>query len=362
MEKVTIGIPTYNSEKYIKDCLRSILSQTYANLEIIVVDNGSTDNTEKIVFSFADSRIRFHKNPENIYCYGSYNVILHLAETELVAIYHSDDVYQPTIVERQVEFLKKHPDVMAVFTEANIINAKGEIIGEWKIPEHLENTEIFDFYAAYNNFLKYGDFFICPSGMFVKKVFSEIGLFKEEDFFQITDDAYWLELLKKYEMKREMQFTANDLEMWLRILQKFSVGILRKKLINYRVHPAQGTFSHYSTSSENYFIVMDYYEKYAREKNFLSLRYCKHYRAKKIRWKFAKGRDALLCGDFKIAKEKFIRFIKKFYLICPVLTFKDIARFLFALAFVFLPVQSWYFFKKIAFYYMAYKTRKEQKR
>ena len=106
---VTIGIPTYNSERYIKPCLESILRQTYSNLEIIVSDNGSADDTEKMVFSYKDPRIKFNKNPENLYCYGNYNVIIGLAKGELVAIYHSDDVYESSIVEKEVEFLQNHP-------------------------------------------------------------------------------------------------------------------------------------------------------------------------------------------------------------------------------------------------------------
>lgn len=358
---VTVGIPSYNSGRYIRDCLSSILNQTYKNIEVIIVDNGSTDDTEKIVFSFRDSRVKFYRNPENIYCYGSYNVIINLAKTEFLAIYHSDDIYKPTIIEQQVKFLQEYRNVMAVFTEADIINADGKVIGEWKIPKDLADIFVLNFRLAFNKMLKYGDFLICPSCMFVKNVFRKVGDFKDEKFFSKTDDSLWLELLEKYGMQRNIIFTANDLEMWFRILQKFPVGILQKKLMRYRIHPGQGSFSGYSTSAENFFIVMDYYEKYAREKNFLLLHYWKNYRAKKIRWKFSIAQDALVHSDFKKARERFVSFIKEFHLIFPVLTIKDFLRFCWALSVVLFALYDG-FFKKILEYYLSCKRRNLQKR
>ncbi len=360
MEKVTIGIPSYNSGKYIRNCIESVMKQTYSNLEIIVVDNGSQDNTEEIVLSFKDPRIKFIRNPENIYCYGSTNVIMNIAETEFVAVYHSDDMYKPTVVEEQVRFLQQHKNVMAVFTEANLINSSGTIIGEWKIPKEFESADTIDFRTAFNGFLKYGDFFICPSAMFVKKVFSEIGTFKEEKFFSTTQAPFWLQLLERYEMDRNMIFTANDLEMWLRMLQKFQIGILHKKLMCYRIHAGQGTASH-STSYENFFIVMDYYEKYARENNLISQHCWNSYRSKKIRWEFSKGQRALGNKEFVKARKNFIRFLKSFHKIFPDITFKDFYRFLWAVA----VISSGPFicnFRTILNHYLIYKNRHRQKK
>lgn len=360
MIPVTIGIPAYNSGRYIGQCLESILIQTYSNLEIIVVDNGSTDNTQEIVFSFKDPRVRFHRNPENIYCYGSTNVIISLAKTHLVAVYHSDDAYKPTIVEEQVKFLENHKDVMAVFTEAELINSKGEIIGEWEIPKELKNIDILDFQIAYNKFIKYGDFLICPSGMFVKKVFLDVGFFKGENFFSKTQDKIWIELLEKYGMNREMIMTANDLEMWLRILQKYPVGILHKKLMYYRIHPAQGSLSH-STSYENFFIVMDYYERYARENNLISEDCMRHYRAKKIRWIFSRGQKALNQNQYIQARKEYWQFIKSFHFLYSCLELKDISRFFWALAVV-LSGPFTVIFKKFLKLYFAYKQSQQQKK
>ncbi len=352
---VTVGIPTYNSGRFIGRCIESIINQTYKNIEILIVDNGSTDDTERIVRSFNDPRILFHRNPENIYCYGSTNVIIKRAKGEFVAIYHSDDIYTPAIVEKELNFLLKHNDVMAVFTEAHKINSKGQIIGEIKTPEILSDTEILDFKTVFNLFLKYGDFLICPSAMFVKRFFSKTGLFKEDRFFSSASEPLWLELMKIYGLTGDMIFTACDLEMWLRILQSFKIGILHEKLMYYRIHSSQGS-KIYDTSYENFFIVMDYYERYAREKNLISPYYLKHYIAWKTRWIFSTGQKALLQSNYNQARKKFIYFLKKFHKVMPVIKFRDFERLTWAVFVIIFSLVA----KRILDIYVDFKAKKEK--
>ena len=354
---VTIGIPTYNSEKYIRNCLESILRQTYPNFEIIVSDNGSTDNTEEIVLSFKDPRIKFHRNERNLFCYGNYNVIIGLAKGKFLAIYHSDDVYEPDIVEEQINFLQTHKNVMVVFTEAHLINSRGKIIGSWDFPEELSGIDVLNFKTALNNFLKFGDFLICPSAMFVKDIFKEVGCFKEENFFSATNEDKWLNLLEKYNMEGRI-FTANDLEMWLRISQRFPIGILHKELMSYRIHPEQGTLEH-STGYENFFIVMDYYAEEANRNQIILSSCWKSYEAKKIRWKFSRGQNALINGNFRDARINFIDFVKHFHMI-SVPTTKDFFRIFWALS-VLLSGPFVIVLKKIAQYYLMYRTKQKQK-
>ncbi len=351
---ITIGIPTYNSEKYIRACIDSILNQTYHNIKIIVSDNGSTDNTEKIVLSYNDPKIKFHKNKKNLFCYGNYNVIIDIADGEFLAIYHSDDVYEKTIVEKQVEFLQKNPGTMAVFTESYLINSKGKIIGQINFPEEFLNINILDFKKAYNGFLKYGDFLICPSAMFVKKVFSIVGNFKEENFFLTTTDEKWKKLLQKYSLIGDMIFTANDLEMWLRILQNYSIGILHEKLIYHRLHPAQGSFEH-STGYENFFIVMDYYSQYAKQCGIISKTAWKKYEIKKLQYEFFKGQDNLLKGNFLQVKQYFSKFLKSSYFFYLFSNPKNFFRICWAILVIVLKPSK--LFQKMVYYYRKYKEK-----
>ena len=186
-------------------------------------------------------------------------------------------------------------------------------------------------------------------------------LFKDEKFFSTTQDEQWLELLKKYDMGSEMIFTANDLEMWLRILMKFHIGILHKKLMFYRVHAGQGTQQVQATSYENFFIVIDYYARYARTNNLILGKNWKCYEAKKVRWEFAKGMRALMRDEFSFARKFFMNFIKKFQLLVPDLKLKDFFRFLWAWCVIFSGPFA-YKLKKTVHMYFLYKNRKENKK
>ena len=342
---VTIGVPTYNSERYLRDCLDSILKQTYSNFEIIVSDNGSTDNTEKIVFSYNEPKIKFNKNADNLYCYGNYNKIISLAKGELITFYHSDDMYDSYIVEKEVEFLQKHSEIAAVFTEADLINPVNSIIGELISPRKFLKKEILNFNAAYGGFLEFGDFLICPSAMFVKKIFCDVGLFKEENF-----------------LKGEKQFTACDLEMWLRILQKYHIGILHKKLMFYRMHSQQGSFKTL-TGNKDFFWVMDYYRSYAIKGKSISRNLWDKYEIKKVINKFSQGQNALINKNFNEANSFFSQFLQPSNLFLLLLKGKNFDKALWAILFVCgFHLGSGMFFQKLAKYLRERRVKKKLKK
>ncbi|HON05129.1 MAG TPA: glycosyltransferase family A protein [Candidatus Ratteibacteria bacterium] len=355
---VTIGIPTYNSGNYIGRCLESILRQTYTNLEIIVSDNGSTDDTERIVRSYKDTRVIFNRNSANLFCYGNYNVIIKLAKGEFLAIYHSDDIYDPFIVQKEVEFLQNHSRVPAVFTQAYIINSKDKIIGERRFPEIFSGMDIIDFKIAYNGFLRYGDFLMCPSAMFVKKIFSEVGPFKEENFFASSQSEEWSQFIRKYNISRDMIFKANDLEMWLRILQKFPIGILHENLMYYRVYFNQSGQQHI-VSSVNFFIVMDYYSVYARKKNIISESSWRKYEIRKIQERFLEGQNFLSAGNFLEAQKQFKDFIKSRYFFNFCLSFKDLWHLFWSFLVIYgITLKLGPFFQKVLAYRIARRNKK----
>ena len=106
---VSIIIPTYNAEKYIKTAINSALKQTYQKIEIIVVDDGSTDKTAEIV--------KFYKNPRIIYIYqenqgqsAARNAGIKIAKGEYIALLDADDLFLPEKIEQQVNFLETHLD------------------------------------------------------------------------------------------------------------------------------------------------------------------------------------------------------------------------------------------------------------
>ena len=138
MEKVSVIIPTYNREKVIERSIRSVLNQTYKNIELIVVDDGSKDNTEKIVKSINDERIIYYKQ-ENGGASKARNAGVLLATADYIAFHDSDDAWREDKLEKQMAYMKEHPEYGMVYCDylmhkmdgkKYIVPAKVNIIGE----------------------------------------------------------------------------------------------------------------------------------------------------------------------------------------------------------------------------------------
>lgn len=115
MEKISVIIPTYNREKMIERAVRSVLVQTYTNLEVIVVDDCSTDHTEQVVEEIGDSRIKYYKLQKNGGAGHARNAGVKFASAELIAFHDSDDVWRPEKLEKQMNYWEKHPEFSMIY-------------------------------------------------------------------------------------------------------------------------------------------------------------------------------------------------------------------------------------------------------
>ncbi len=236
---VSICIPTYNTAKTLRKCLDSILNQTYPNKEIIISDNASTDETEKIIKEYVKKyKVKYYKTEKNIGGEGNFTRCIELATGEFIAIFHADDLYQPNMVERQVKVFQDNTSVGAVSTQANYINSHGKIIGESKLPNGLRNKKIYHFSEIFISILSNLNFIVCPSVMVRGKIYKGLVHFNEKKFG-----------------------TSSDLDVWLRILEKQPIAILDEKLMSYHISNAQGSFSYgyLRTEPADFYRVMDYY-------------------------------------------------------------------------------------------------------
>ncbi|MDT0647438.1 glycosyltransferase family 2 protein [Zunongwangia sp. F260] len=129
---VSVCIPVYNREKFIKNAIESVLNQTYQNFEIIVVDDGSKDDSIFIVESFSDERIKLFKNKVNKGVVFTRNRYLEEASGDYIAILDSDDFWLPTKLEKQINFLNENPEYGICGTWAIRKSINGECI--WKYP------------------------------------------------------------------------------------------------------------------------------------------------------------------------------------------------------------------------------------
>jgi glycosyltransferase involved in cell wall biosynthesis len=235
---VSVCVPTYNDAVFLSQSLQSIVNQTYRNLEIIVGDDASNDNTTEIVHRFQDSRIHYHRNSRNLGQFENVNSLVQKATGKYIAIYHSDDVYDPNIVEKEVNFLEAHPEAGAVFTMNWQIDQSGQIIGQSKLLREvsakvcLSLTDVLPVLLRYKNRLLIG-----PSFMGRANVFEKVGLFSSA--FSI----------------------AGDFEMWLRILTAFKIGILDEPLMSYRRGKTQVSYDYQRlrTFEDHFFAIIDRY-------------------------------------------------------------------------------------------------------
>lgn len=109
-------MPSWNTEKYIAESIQSVLNQTYANWELLIVDDCSTDNTDDVVASFDDARIKYFHNERNCGAALTRNRALREAQGEWIAFLDSDDLWEPNKLEKQIAFMKKNDCVLS-YTE-----------------------------------------------------------------------------------------------------------------------------------------------------------------------------------------------------------------------------------------------------
>jgi len=133
---VSVIIPTYNRAHLVGRAIRSVLNQTYQDFEIIVVDDGSTDNTEEVVKGFNDDRIRYIRHDENRGGAAARNTGIKAAQGEYIAFLDSDDEWLPEKLERQVKaFEKSDSRVGVIYTGSIAVSQNGEATTDYKAPK-----------------------------------------------------------------------------------------------------------------------------------------------------------------------------------------------------------------------------------
>ncbi|HSA05956.1 MAG TPA: glycosyltransferase [Candidatus Gastranaerophilales bacterium] len=117
---ISIIIPAYNAENYIKNAINSVLNQTYQNFEIIIINDGSTDNTENVIKQFDDTRIKYFYQ-ENQGVSSARNKGIELSQGEYIAFLDADDLWLPEKLQLQLDFLKKNPEISLVYSNLELI-------------------------------------------------------------------------------------------------------------------------------------------------------------------------------------------------------------------------------------------------
>lgn len=238
---VSVLISVYNSEKYVEQAIRSIMNQTYKNLEILIADDCSKDSSFEILQKLAkeDSRVQLIRNEKNLKLAKSLNKLIKLAKGKYVARMDSDDIALPERIEKQVKFLEQNPGIDFCGTNAIWINEHNRKLGNSIVP--ITNSDC-------KYFFRYGNPFIHPSVML------KISVLKEN----LYSESF------KY---------AQDYELWGRLLFKLHIiGCnIPDRLMLYRISSIQSSSSHREEQSRLAASVLDLYEIMEMEKEDLEL-------------------------------------------------------------------------------------------
>lgn len=233
---VSILVPSFNGARWLREALDSILAQTYRPIEVLLLDDASIDETPAIAESYGD-RIRYVRQPKNLGIYDNVNVGIQQARGELIATYHADDIYEPTIVEKQVAYLEAHPSVGAVFCADIFVDAEGHEYGRMVLPREVRGQAPLDYPVVLNTLLTYKNrFLVCPTAMVRADVHRDVGVYDQARY----------------------RNTA-DLEMWLRISRAYPIAVLEEHLMKYRHFHGNSSqrYHRLRTAPENFFLIMD---------------------------------------------------------------------------------------------------------
>ena len=200
MPKVSVVMPVHNGERFLAQSIDSILSQTFGDLEFVIVDDGSVDRTEAIIRSYPDKRICYIKNDMNMGVSNSLNKGIDCARGEYIARMDADDISLPQRFQRQTDFLNAHPDVC-------LCGTWGVLFGE---AQGIKRTPVTD--EEIRCWALFHTPFLHPSVMFRRDVFQRSGL------------------------RYTQNIPAQDYDLWTRIPRAQHMANIPRVLIRYRVH------------------------------------------------------------------------------------------------------------------------------
>jgi glycosyltransferase involved in cell wall biosynthesis len=232
-------MPVYNNEHYVGMALESIFSQTYNNLEVIVINDGSTDNSLKTIKAFKDERLKIISR-KNKGVSATRNEGIQKASGTYIAMHDGDDVSTPDRLQKQINFLIDNPDVGLIGTNLQLINEHGELIGMSNLltdPDDLKLSEIFSNQIAQGT------------------VMIRRNVLMQTDLYDTS------------------MTHAEDTDLWRRTSHLTMMANLKEPLYKYRVHPEgasadiQKIRSSAMTTSYREF---DYYTSHKKEYKLLS--------------------------------------------------------------------------------------------
>ena len=216
MAKISVCIPTYNYGRYIGAAIESVLAQTEQDFEIIVSDNASDDDSEKIVGAYAagDSRIRYVRNSRNIGMVGNWNRCLSLSTGNYIKFLCADDLLESRCLERLSQLMEQRETVVLAACARELFNENGE--SRFAVRAYSKKQELLDGLTVIRRCVARGNLIGEPSAVMFRRSSARQGF-----------DASYPQVV--------------DLEMWLRLLEQGMFAFTPEALCRFRQHSDQET-------------------------------------------------------------------------------------------------------------------------
>ena len=185
-ELISIVLPVYNGEKYLRESIDSVLAQTYKNWELLIVDDCSTDSSAAIAKEYAskDRRIYYYLNEKNLRLPRNLNKGFRLAKGDYLTWTSDDNKFKPTALEKMYDALKNNQNAQFVFASCRVINSEGEEI-EYIMVDDKRKKQIV------------GHNVVGACFMYTRKAYEEVGEYNP-DFTLVEDYDYWQRIYAKF--------------------------------------------------------------------------------------------------------------------------------------------------------------------
>ena len=211
--RVTVGIPTFNRARWLRETIDSVLAQTYTDFHVIVSDNASDDDTPDVVRSFNDRRIVYARSERNVGVCGNFNRLIELAETEFLVLLPDDDVLYPSHLEAAVKLLERFETVGLAHSAFDYIDARSSVIRRVHPVASRSLVTIKRRDLALEWLMVSPEALCFPSVAYRTNALIEAGGFREDEG------------------------PFRDRQTWMRIALHWDIGYIARPLVGQRTHP-----------------------------------------------------------------------------------------------------------------------------
>jgi glycosyltransferase involved in cell wall biosynthesis len=195
---VSVVVPSYNHEKYLEKAVESVLSQGFTNFELLISDDGSTDNSWDVIQGFSDSRITIFQQERNLGPVGNLVFLIKKSKGKYIALLNSDDSWKGGKLRKQVEIMESDESLGACFTWADLVDGTGHRInGEEAVWSDVFLQSNRSQGQWLRHFFYKGNCLCHPSLLIRREIYDELGYYNPA-IKQLPDFEMWIRLIKKY--------------------------------------------------------------------------------------------------------------------------------------------------------------------